>query len=195
MARARAYPFTDDRSFDEAMRQEGHLQQVSTVAYKAARDSQRSKLYYAEDRTILHVDQWGTKEQKDIRFRQFSSIQAFVDSTRKTDLVKGFGDDLPFEEIFVKRRPTGTRDARCLSYSNFSVLELPHAAWSMRQFIVVHELAHHYSKIAIESEGGHGPLFATRLVELVGEFISGETADLYLKTFQVDGVKMKSEFI
>jgi putative metallohydrolase (TIGR04338 family) len=140
------------------------------------RDSQRARVYAAEDAWALHLDaaRRGAPRAtiagsqvllpKEVLFGTLEAAQAYADR------------QLPSYPPVVLRTRKGPRQAH---WEPPGVIALPvpqHGqAWAMRESVLLHELAHH---VAFHSHGvaDHGPTYRACMLDLVGQALGPEAA-------------------
>ncbi len=134
------------------------------------RDSQRTKLYSAEDGV-----EWGQA------FASVEATQAFVDKIVQSEYWDRF-DHAP--RVLIVRDGRGRRHA-CMRRSYYGG-EICMPKWSRSPLIVLHELAH---ALGSESEAFHGSEFAKRYSNLVGYYMSLDSKAELISAFDHHGVK------
>lgn len=131
------------------------------------RDAQRSAVYSAEQqlRWIYDISKGGTAEvggvalqlEPETKFDKLADIQAYVDLVTLNPAVIGrFGR---VGKVRVRERK-GDRFAHY--QGGVIAVNTSGSGWAMRQLVVLHELAHHYSPAR-----GHGPEFTEAFVYLL----------------------------
>jgi putative metallohydrolase (TIGR04338 family) len=155
-------------------------------------DSQKDLLYHSENKLIRLID---TNDQyapvsvagstfsipREAKFGDLASVQRYCDQVTKHFNLS------PVTCLAMRK------DARSKAYYRARQIHLPTVSgrWSMRELVVLHELAHH----AARSENGsaceaHGSEFAGKFVEMV-DWAMGTEASMMLKIFFYEnGVKV-----
>jgi putative metallohydrolase (TIGR04338 family) len=147
------------------------------------RDNQKSAVYSAEQqlRWVYDVSKGGTAEvggvalqlESETQFTSLKDIQAYLDLVHvHPGVIARFGQ---FGRVFIRER----KGDRFAHYSN-GVIAINSAGrgWGMRELVVIHELAHHYSPAR-----GHGPQFTDTFVTLL-EILVGSQAALAMHILQ-----------
>lgn len=159
-----------------------------------ARDSQRSKVYGAEefartlfDRAAEHgsgvIDFFGTSLTlpPEARFGSVQDVQRYVDQVLALPSVQAAA-------LTVRPR----RGAKAAHYENrdgAGVIAVPEQTtrWALRELVVLHEVAHHLSPI----DPPHGPEFAATFVELAGTVMGPEAGHVLRVLYAKHGVRLR----
>ena len=163
------------------------------------RDTQRGKVYAAESlirRVFDRANQTGCRTLElhgsritlpvERRFASTDSIQAYVDAVLALGWVRAEWRraELPVH-VRVRRGQAQAHYERATA----TIAIPPHErnrAWAMREFVVLHELAHHLE--SDPSLAPHGPGFIARFARLVSELIGPEAGLLLHSTMHAEGV-------
>lgn len=157
-----------------------------------SRDSQKQRVYNAEhalqtmyDRTLesghpsVIIDGISLVLPPEARFGSLDSIQAYVNRVMAMpSVVAQLGQDVP-PAITVRERK-GHSAAHYEGYGPHGGTIAVHTGkknWAMRELVVLHEMAHHFSR---SSDTAHGPEFADALITLL-ELVMGPQAALALR--------------
>ncbi len=156
------------------------------------RDNQRSKVYSAEQsvrKTLDLINAFPARTIKmygstlripeEYKFGSFRSVAEYVWKVESFDWY-------PESKGRVCVRPRkGDEKAH---YQSGHIYVHPESAWALREIVVLHELAHHLTRLAAES---HGAEFAGAFLWLVENVIGHEVAFLLRTAFYDHGVKIK----
>ena len=134
---------------------------------------QAGRLYAAEAATIKVSNNAMTLKE----------CQQFVDKVLARKYVQA---NYPWHLPIVVHDGRGRRNA-CATFRhwNYAIL-LP--KWARNEFVILHEIAHHISR-----GDGHGPQFATCLLDLVRNVMGKEEAELLQAGFALHGVKVQGK--
>ena len=162
----------------------------------APRDGQRARVYAAEDQVARIVDARGTFPTltlfgsevvvpDDRKFGDLDSVQRYVDAVLALNWVR---QRWPAAARPVSVRPR--RGAAKVTYERTrATIAIPPfesgGRWSLRELVVLHEIAHHLTD---ETVASHGPQFVANLLVLVAEIIGTEAEFLLRTTLQENGV-------
>ncbi|MFD3510707.1 TIGR04338 family metallohydrolase [Nocardia sp. NPDC058666] len=162
------------------------------------RDSQRGRVYDGEQlvRGVFdRADEFGHRTVEvfgsrltlpvERRFASVESVQVYVDKVLALNWVRAQWERAG---VSVRVRARGGASAAHYEPAN-GVLAVPlhTGSWALRELVVLHELAHHFS--ADPSEAAHGPEFCSRYVELVEGVVGAEAGLLIRATFGGCGVR------
>ena len=143
------------------------------------RDSQRSKVYHAEniireildrsrDNPSFRIEGISLTLPPEGKFSSVEDVQRYVDRvTGMPSVVAAYGK-FP---VAVRSR----KGQQIAHYSSFPpTIAVPEngSRWALREIVVLHELAHHYSR----SRPAHGPEFVDTLTSLLGLVMGPEMA-------------------
>lgn len=161
----------------------------------AVRDSQKSRVYHAEniirgvldnsrDNPTYTIEGITLTLPPEGKFSSVEDVRRYVNRVvRMGSVVEKFG-----------KYPVGVRSRkgqRIAHYSSFPpTIAVPEngTRWALRELVVLHELGHHYDS----SQGGsHGPGFVDTMITLVGLVMGPEMALLARIVYDQNGVKAK----
>jgi putative metallohydrolase (TIGR04338 family) len=164
----------------------------------SARDSQRSKVYAAEefvrtlfDRAAEHgsasVEFFGTQLTlpPEARFGSLAAIQRYVDDVLALAAVR---------REWPKVAPLTVRARRAASAAHYenrdgagviAVPDLATADWAMRELVVLHEIAHHLC----DASPPHGSEYVTTLCRLAELVMGPEAGHVLRVVYAKEGVR------
>ena len=167
----------------------------------SARDSQRSRVYAAEefvrtlfDRAAEHnsraVDFFGTSITlpPEARFASVESVQRYLDQVLALPAVAA---------RWPAPAPVSVRSRRAASAAHYEstadggVIAVPQrlsADWAMREWVVLHELAHHLLRGCVEGPA-HGPEFTATFCELAAAVMGPEAGHVLRVVYAKQGVR------
>jgi len=171
----------------------------------AARDSQRSKVYDAEQlvrKVFEHADEFGHRTIEvhgssltlpvERKFASVESVQEYCDRVLCLNWVVANWERAA-TPIRVRAR-AGTNAAHYESAD--AVLAIPLRAtgtaggsWALRELVVLHELGHHLEP-GPDSAPAHGPQFCGRYIELVAGVVGAEAGLLLRSTLHACGARI-----
>ncbi len=164
------------------------------------RDTQRQRLYDAESqvRRQLELAAAGARTVTvaastlvlplEVRFGSLDAVRRYVEGVRSS---------LPFAQRFPRAAatPVRVRARRGNQHAHYEApdtiaLHAPEhgAAWSLRELVVLHEVAHHAAQHDLPPEPAHGPAFAGAFVRIVTAALGPETGLLLTTAFADHGV-------
>ena len=164
-----------------------------------ARDSQRSKVYAAEqfvrtlfDRAAQHssraIDFFGAQLTlpPEARFGSVESVQRYVDDVLTLPAVTARWALSGSLLVRPRRAPTA---AHYENHDGTGVIAVPDrttADWAMRELVVLHEVAHHLC----EGDGpAHGPRFVATMCELTTLVMGPEVGLVLRVVYAKEGVR------
>jgi putative metallohydrolase (TIGR04338 family) len=163
-----------------------------------ARDSQRSKVYAAEDfvRTLFDraaehgsraVDFFGTQLTlpPEGRFGSVASVQRYVDDVLALPAVRQRWPGVSPLKVRARRAATA---AHYESGDGAGVIAVPDrdtADWALRELVVLHEVAHHLC----EAERPHGPEFVATICTLAELVMGPELGHVLRVVYAKEGVR------
>lgn len=165
----------------------------------SARDSQRSKVYAAEefvrtlfDRAAQHgsraVDFFGTALTlpPEARFGSVAAVARYVDDVLALATVRDRWQ--PIAPLAVRAR-RGVRAAHYECGAQGAVIALPDTStsWALRELVVLHEIAHHLC----DAEPPHGPEFVATLGELAELVMGPEVGHVLRVVYAKEGVRQR----
>lgn len=146
-----------------------------------ARDSQRSKVYAAEefvrtlfDRAAEHgsraIEFFGTQLTlpPEARFGSVAAVQRYVDDVLALPAVRRQWPATPPLTVRPRRAATAAHYENRDGTGVIAVPDLDTAEWAMRELVVLHEIAHHLC----DAQPAHGPQFVATLCTLA-EMVMG----------------------
>lgn len=150
----------------------------------AGRDSDRARVYAAEDQWSAALDRGGEIEflgstidlPVQLRFGTLDAMRAYVER-----LAGRYGG----EPVTVRHRHGRTK----AHYEHGEIAIPTDARWACRESVLLHEFAHHLAG----PEQRHGLSYRTRMLALVNEQL-GEPAALVLRVgYQAQGLQVVSD--
>lgn len=154
------------------------------------RDSQRERVYQAEFRLrglydtaeligsrVVELDGVTLTLPPEAKFASIDSLQRYVDAV--TGMVG---------EVRVRDRRTA-HHAHYEAHSRTIAIPDRRVGWAMREIVVLHELAHHYTRTEHEGVAAHGPEFVNTFADLLGRVMGPETALAYRLLCSHSGAK------
>jgi putative metallohydrolase (TIGR04338 family) len=162
------------------------------------RDSQRSKVYAAEefvrtlfDRAAEHespvVEFFGTQLTlpPEARFGSVASVQRYVDEVLAIPAVRQhWPDALPLR---VRSRRAATA-AHYENHDGAGIIAVPDrdtADWALRELVVLHEVAHH----VCQAQPPHGPEFVATICRLTELVMGPELGHVLRVVYAKEGVR------
>jgi putative metallohydrolase (TIGR04338 family) len=161
------------------------LPSVGRTASGRPKDFQVSKVYEAENRLFDYV--------RDKKFRYPFDTGPYVDKILKSSFIKQNYGDVWGEYITMRPQKKRVKNAQYWGYEIHGEIYLPvtEDRWALRELVILHEVAHHLGKHQFKDQASHGPEFAKRFLDLVGEFVKvNEAAERLRISFQDKGVKV-----
>lgn len=153
-----------------------------------SRDSQRTKVYEAENLVLRMLDRAALFPTVEIhgstivleQERRFGSLDAVALYVAQVQSMTWYRDRYPGVPTLSVRQRRGNKMAH---YEDGVIAvhdtEQAGKAWSMREMVVLHEMAHHVS------DDGHGPEFCSALLlhvrEVVGEAVAFALQDAMIR--------------
>ncbi len=162
-----------------------------------ARDTQRGKVYAAEefvatvfDRAGEHgnrvVDFLGTQLTlpPEARFASVPTVQRYVDDVLTHPAVR---QRWPAVRPLTVRARRGATAAHYELSGDGAVIAVParRGTWALRELVVLHEVAHHLNR----AEPPHGPEFVATFCELAGAVMGPEVAYVLRVVYAKEGVR------
>ena len=167
----------------------------------AGRDSQRAKVYAAEDfvRTLFDraaehgsptVEFFGGQLTlpPEGRFASVESVQRYVDDVLALPGVRQHWPEVSRARVRARRAATA---AHYENRDGAGVIALPdrHAAdWAMRELVVLHEVAHHLCRVLPP----HGPEFVATICTLAELVMGPEVGHVLRVVYANEGVRWTS---
>ena len=161
------------------------------------RDSQRSKVYAAEefvrtlfDRTGEHgnraVEFFGTQLTlpPEGRFASAPAVQRYIDDVLALPAVR---ERWPAAGPLAVRARRGIAAAHYERSDDGATIAVPerHTTWALRELVVLHEIAHHLCG----AEPPHGPEFVATFCELSEAVMGPEVAHVLRVVYSKEGVR------
>ncbi|MCX5044937.1 TIGR04338 family metallohydrolase [Aldersonia sp. NBC_00410] len=166
-----------------------------------ARDTQRAKVYEADQfvRTVFErADEHGLRAIEVLgsqvtlpierRFASIESVQTYADKVLGLNWIR---DRWPRATEPVRIRARAGTAAAHYEFATATLavpLHTRNTAWALREFVVLHELAHHLDPDP--DHPAHGPEFCSRYLELVDGVIGPEAALLLRATLADCGARV-----
>ena len=126
----------------------------------------------------------------EVRFGSLDAVRRYVAGVQAS---KPFATRFPHAAatpLNVRAR-RGDRHAHYEAPATIALHEPEHgAAWSMRELVVLHEVAHHATQHDLPPEPFHGPGYAGAFVRIVTDTLGPETGLLLTTAFADHGVAM-----
>jgi putative metallohydrolase (TIGR04338 family) len=164
----------------------------------AARDSQRAKVYAAEDfvRTLFDraaehgspaVEFFGTQLTlpPEGRFGSIASVQRYVDDVLSLPSVRRRLPGVPPLSVRPRRAATAAHYENRDGAGTIAVPDRDTADWALRELVVLHEVAHHLC----QAEPPHGPEFVATICELTELVMGPELGHVLRVVYAKEGVR------
>jgi putative metallohydrolase (TIGR04338 family) len=156
------------------------------------RDSQRQRLYNAQhalttmidltqesDNPMVSIDGVSLVLPPEAKFASLDSIQIYIKQVlAMPSVIERFGHNDP--DVITVRERKGHTAAHYEGYGPHGGIIAVHTGdknWAMREVVILHEIAHHFTR---NNHPAHGPKFATALVDLLG-LVMGPQAAMALR--------------
>jgi putative metallohydrolase (TIGR04338 family) len=163
----------------------------------SARDSQRSKVYAAEEfvRTLFDraaergnrvVEFFGTSLTlpPEARFSSVESVQRYVDDVLALGSVRERWPDVAALTTRPRRGLTAAHYERDDGVATIAVPE-QRTSWALRELVVLHEIAHHLC----DADPPHGPDFVATFCELAAAVMGPEAAHVLRVVYAQEGAR------
>ena len=163
-----------------------------------ARDSQRAKVYAAEDfvRTLFDraaehgspsVEFFGTKLTlpPEGRFGSVASVQRYVDEVLALPSVRRRWPGVSPLRVRARRAATAAHYENRGGAGTIAVPDRDTADWALRELVVLHEVAHHLCR----AEPAHGPEFVATICELAELVMGPELGHVLRVVYAKEGVR------
>jgi putative metallohydrolase (TIGR04338 family) len=163
-----------------------------------ARDSQRSKVYAAEDfvRTLFDraaehgspaVDFFGTQLTlpPEGRFGSVASVQRYVNDVLALPAVRQRWPGVSPLKVRARRAATAAHYENVDGAGVIAVPDRDTADWALRELVVLHEVAHHLC----EAEPAHGPEFVAAICTLAELVMGPELGHVLRVVYAKEGVR------
>lgn len=163
-----------------------------------SRDSQRAKVYAAEefvrvmfDRAAEYgspsVDFFGTQLTlpPEGRFASMASVQRYVDEVLALPAVRRQWPDVPPLRVRARRGATSAHYENRDGAGIIAVPDRDTADWAMRELVILHEVAHHLSRVPPP----HGPDFVATMCALTELVMGPELGHVLRVVYAKEGVR------
>lgn len=164
----------------------------------AKRDSQRAKVYAAEefvrtlfDRAAEHgsptVQFFGAQLTlpPEGRFGSVASVQRYIDDVLALPAVRQHWPELPPVRVRARRAATAAHYENRGGAGVIAVPDRDTADWAMRELVVLHEVAHHLCP----AQPSHGPEFVATLCTLAELVMGPEVGHVLRVVYAEEGVR------
>ena len=156
------------------------------------RDSQKSKVYHAEnilrqivdnsrDNPTFKIEGITLTLPPEAKFSSVEDVKRYVD---KVVHLPAVAEKFGVFPVAVRSRK-GQRIAHYESFPPTVAVPENGTRWALREIVVLHELAHHYAG----NRAGHGPKFADTFITLLGLVMGPEMGLLSRIIYQQNDVK------
>ena len=165
----------------------------------SARDSQRSRVYAAEqfvrtlfDRAAAHssraIDFFGDPITlpPEARFASLESVARYLGEVLALPTVTARWPNAGPITVRPRRAATAAHYENHVGTGIIAVPERGAAGWAMRELVVLHELAHH---LAVGRGPAHGPEFVATFCELVTAVMGPEVGHVLRVVYAKEGVR------
>ncbi len=165
------------------------------------RDSQRAKVYAAEDfvRTLFDraaehgsraVEFFGTQLTlpPEGRFGSVASVQRYVDDVLALPAVRQRWPDVAPLRVRARRAATAAHYENRDGPGVIAVPDRAAADWALRELVVLHEVAHHLCR----AEPPHGPEFVATVCELAELVMGPELGHVLRIVYAKEGVRWRN---
>ena len=161
------------------------------------RDTQRSKVYAAEEFVRTLFDRAGERGNRSVdffgahltlppeaRFASVESVQRYVDEVLGLSFVRA---RWPTAEPLTVRARRGATAAHFEHDGRAAVIAVPErrTTWALRELVVLHEVAHHLCR----AEPPHGPRFVAAFGELAAAVMGAEVGYVLRVVYAKEGVR------
>jgi putative metallohydrolase (TIGR04338 family) len=161
------------------------------------RDSQRSKVYAAEEFVRTLFDRAGERGNRAVEF--FGTNLTLPPEARfaSVETVQRYVDDVlalrPVRERWPDVAPLTARPRRGLTAAHYkrdhhgATIAVPEqrTSWALRELVVLHEVAHHLC----DADPPHGPEFVATFCELAEAVMGAEVAHVLRVVYAKEGVR------
>lgn len=157
------------------------------------KDSQQGKVYRAEhilqfmldnarDNPMVTIEGITLTLPPEAKFSTVEDVRRYVDRvTRMPSVVAAFGE----ASIAVRPRKGTTKAHYQRNTQTIAIPEIG-SRWALRELVVLHEIAHHYSRHTLPA---HGPQFVGTLITLLELVMGPEAALLARILYAQNGAK------
>ena len=163
----------------------------------SARDTQRSKVYAAEEFVRTLFDRAGEHGNRVVdffgaqltlppegRFASTESVQRYVDDVLEMAVVRERWPGRGPLAVRARRGVTAAHYERADDGAGIAVPE-GRTTWALRELVVLHEIAHHLCAAGPP----HGPEFIATFCELAGAVMGPEVAHVLRVVYAKEGVR------
>jgi putative metallohydrolase (TIGR04338 family) len=162
-----------------------------------ARDTQRAKVYAAEEFVRTLFDRAGERGNRAVeffgtnltlppeaRFASVESVQRYVDDVLALGSVR---DRWPPAARLTARPRRGLTAAHYERDDRGAAIAVPErrSSWALRELVVLHEVAHHLC----DADPPHGPEFVATFCELAEAVMGAEVAHVLRVVYAKEGVR------
>jgi putative metallohydrolase (TIGR04338 family) len=162
-----------------------------------SRDTQRSKVYAAEEFVRTMFDRAGEHGNRAIeffgtnltlppeaRFSSVENVQRYVDDVLALGSVRARWPDAASLAVRPRRGLTAAHYERD---DDVAVIAVPErrTTWALRELVVLHEVAHHLC----DTDPPHGPEFVATFCELAQAVMGPEVAHVLRVVYAKEGVR------
>ena len=164
----------------------------------SARDSQRSKVYAAEEfvRTLFdRVAEHGSSSVEffgaqltlppEARFGSLAAVQRYVDDVLALPAVRRQWPKVAPLRVRARRASTAAHYENRNGAGVIAVPDLATADWAMRELVVLHEIAHHLCDV----QPPHGSEYVTTLCTLAELVMGPEAGHVLRVVYAKEGVR------
>lgn len=124
----------------------------------------------------------------EVRFGSLDGAQRYIDGIQATDAFRRLFPTAAAVPLQLRAR-RGDRAAHYEPPDTIALHEPHHGTgWSLRELVVLHEVAHHAAHHDLAPEPAHGPRYAGAFVRLVTHVLGPETGLLLTTAFAEHGV-------
>ena len=124
----------------------------------------------------------------EVRFGSLEAAQRYTDAVRGADTFAATWPRAAAHPLRLRAR-RGGRSAHYEAPGTIALHEPPlGTGWSLRELVVLHEIAHHAATHDLPAEPEHGPGYAGAFVSLVGDTMGPETGLLLTTAYAEHGV-------
>lgn len=166
------------------------------------RDQQRSRVYAAESLVARIFDRAEHSSNRALemhgstltlpierRFASVESMQHYVDRLLALRWVHARWPERASIPVTVRARQGQARSHYEPATAMIAIPPHQHnRAWAMREFVLLHEVAHHLAPYG--ARAAHGPEFADRLLTLVSDIVGPEAGFLLRTAMHDSGVRV-----
>jgi putative metallohydrolase (TIGR04338 family) len=162
------------------------------------RDSQRAKVYAAEEFVRTMVDRAGERRTPvveffgtqltlppEARFSSIDSVQRYLDDVLGMVAVR---QRWPAARRLTARTRRGAAAAHYENRDGDGVVAVPDpgaGAWALRELVILHEMAHHLCG----ADAGHGPQFVATVCDLAALVMGPELGHVLRVVYANEGVR------